>query len=170
MFQHLTSFNLQQWVADHRDAPRAKRFLWEDSNFWAFVTSGPNDRTAFHVNPGDEIFHQLEGETRLHFVRPDGQRDTVILRPGEVFLLPAGVPHSPRREAGSWTLVITSKRTSDSQERWFWYCEQCGATLHEVGVVGRRMSEEDIVAEATRALRAEERRRTCTHCGHCSTV
>ena len=168
MFEHLTSVDLQQWIRGLGDAPGSKTFLWEDSDFWAFVVSGPNHRTAFHVNPGDEIFHQLAGETQLHFVRPEGRRVT-ILRPGEFFLLPARVPHSPRREAGSWTLVITPKRTADAEERWFWYCDRCGATLHEVGLVGRRMGE-DVVAEAARALRAEEARRTCPRCGHRSVV
>lgn len=170
MLQHLASFNLPQWVRGLRDAPGTKTFLWEDSDFWAFVISGPNQRTAFHVNPGDEIFHQIEGETQLHFMRPEERRDLVTLRPGDFFLLPARVPHSPRREAGSRTLVITPKRAADAEERWFWYCEQCGARLHEVGVVGRRMAGEDIVAEATRALRADETRRTCPRCGHRSAV
>ena len=166
MFERFTSFNLRQWIEGYADAPPGKTFLWEDSGFWTFVISGPNQRTAFHVNPGDEIFHQIVGETQLHFMRPEGRRDLVILRPGEFFLLPARVPHSPRRAAGSSTLVISPKRAADADERWFWYCDACGATLHEVGVVGRRTDGEDVVAEATRVLRADDTRRTCPRCGH----
>jgi 3-hydroxyanthranilate 3,4-dioxygenase len=169
MFDRLASLNLQQWIRDRGDTPPTKTFLWKDSGFWAFIIPGPSRRTVFHVNPGDEIFHQVVGEMQLHFVR-DGQRDLVILRPGDFFLLPANVPHCPRRDEGSWTLVITTKRTVDAEDQWFWYCEKCGATLHQVGMVGRREDDNDVVAEATSILQADDRRRTCSRCGHLTVV
>ena len=171
MIEHLKSFNLPQWIAENRDLSGTKRCLWENSNFWAFVTWGPNERTVFHVNPGDEMFQQFEGQLQLYFVPTDGEPQLTILEPGDFFLLPAGIPHSPRREAGSWTLVVTPRRTPDAEERWLWYCDRCHAKLHEVGIVGRRMGEPvDELAEATRELKENAKLRTCSQCGHCSSV
>ena len=45
----------------------------KNSDFIAFVTRGPNRRKDFHINPGDEIFYQLEGELNLHYLGKDGK-------------------------------------------------------------------------------------------------
>ena len=67
------------------------------------VHKGPTAGKQFHVNQGEEIFFQLEGELNCHYVTQAGEREVITLRPGEMFLLPGNVPHSPRREQGSWT-------------------------------------------------------------------
>jgi len=43
----------------------------------------------------------------------------------------AGTPHCPIRPAGSWGLVIERKRRSDELDALAWFCERCGASLHE---------------------------------------
>jgi len=171
MIEHLKSFNLPQWIAANRHLSGTKKCIWENSDFWAFVTWGPNERTVFHVNPGDEMFQQLEGQMELHYRRKDGAMQVTVLEPGDLFLLPAGVPHSPRRESGSWTLVVTPRRTPDAQERWIWYCDNCHAELYEVGITGRRMGKPvDVLAEAASALKESAKLRTCLQCGHCSVI
>ena len=167
MFPHLHAFNLRQWIDSDEDWGRI-RTIWEDSDFWAFVTRGPNPRTEFHINPGDEIFNQLDGELHLHYVEPSGRRALAVLKPGELFLMPAGVPHSPRREEGSLTFVIERKRRPHEIDRWVWYCEECDGQLYEVQrEAGDRR---DVVAQGTAALRSEERLRTCGRCGHVSVI
>lgn len=169
--EHLKKFNLKQWITENKDLSGAKRYIWEDSDFWAFVTWGPNERTVFHVNPGDEMFQQLKGQLDLHFMDEDGKPQVAVLESGDFFLLPAGTPHSPRRKAGSWTLVLTPQRASEAKERWFWYCDNCHAKLHEVGITGRRMGEPvEVLTEATRTLKENVSLRTCTRCGHCSEI
>lgn len=171
MIEHLTRFNLQKWIAENPNLSGMKRCVWENSDFWTFVTWGPNDRKVFHVNPGDEFFQQLEGQLDLHYVTADGEPKIAVLEPGDLFLVPAGVSHSPRRPAGSWTLVLTPRRDADAEERWFWYCDNCHAPLHEVGMKGRREGEPvDVLIEATRALKEDAKMRTCSQCGHCSDV
>ena len=73
MFPHLKGFNLQQWIDENRGNWGQRRVIWENSDFIAFVTRGPNRRKDFHINPGDEIFYQLEGELNLHYLGKDGK-------------------------------------------------------------------------------------------------
>jgi 3-hydroxyanthranilate 3,4-dioxygenase len=137
--------------------------IWEDSDFIAFVTRGPNRRKDFHINPGDEIFHQLEGELNLHYVTSDGKQQMALLRAGEMFLLPRNVPHSPRRKEGSWTLVVERKRQASEIDRFIWVCEQCSNTLYETTV--RFDDPSDAVAKATTAIKADSKLATCNRCG-----
>ena len=72
MLPHLKGFNLQQWIDENRSNWGQRRVIWDDSDFIAFVTRGPNRRKDFHINPGDEIFYQLEGELNLHYLGKNG--------------------------------------------------------------------------------------------------
>jgi 3-hydroxyanthranilate 3,4-dioxygenase len=164
MFPHLSSFNLRQWLDENRQDWGQRRTLWENSDFVAFVTRGPNRRSDFHIDPGDEIFYQLEGELNLHYVDSKGKQELAVLKAGEMFLLPANVPHSPRRGEGSWTLVVERKRRSDELDRFVWYCPQCSQPLYETSVHFNDPT--DAVKKAYEALRADEKLRTCPRCGN----
>jgi 3-hydroxyanthranilate 3,4-dioxygenase len=163
MFPHLKGFNLQQWINENRGQWGQRRVIWEDSDFIAFVTRGPNRRKDFHINPGDEIFHQLEGELNLFYQNESGTRDVALLKPGDLFLLPARVPHSPRRGDGSWTFVIERKRRADEMDRFIWPCEKCGNNLYQTDV--RFDDPTGAVAEATSAIKADPKLATCGKCG-----
>ena len=87
MFPHLQRFNLQQWIDENRGNWGQRRVIWQDSDFIAFVTRGPNRRKDYHINPGDEIFYQLEGELNLHYLK-DRKRELAVLKAGDLFLMP----------------------------------------------------------------------------------
>lgn len=163
MVPHLSILNLRRWIDENRQNWGQRRTIWENSDFIAFVTRGPNSRSDFHIDPGDEIFHQLEGRLSLHYIDGQGQRQLAVLEPGDLFLLPSNVPHSPRRAEGSWTLVVERKRRSDETDVFMWFCEQCGLKLYETAV--RFDDPTDAVGRAYAALRADERLRTCARCG-----
>ena len=163
MFPHLKNFNLKQWVDENRGDWGQRRTIWEDSDFIAFVTRGPNSRTDFHINPGDEIFYQLEGELNLHYMTPEQKHEIAVIKDGELFLLPANVPHSPRRGEGSWTFVIERKRRPDEQDRFVWYCEGCGTKLFETTV--RFDDPTDAVKRANDSMKTNKEMRTCPRCG-----
>ncbi len=163
MFPHLKNFNLKQWVDENRGNWGQRRTLWEDSDFIAFVTRGPNSRTDFHINPGDEIFYQLEGELNLHYMTPEQKHEIAVIKGGELFLLPANVPHSPRRGEGSWTFVIERRRRPDELDRFVWYCEKCGTKLYETTV--RFDDPTDAVKRANDSMKTNKEMRTCPRCG-----
>lgn len=166
MLPHFQQVDLQNLL--DAETWRGRRDVWEDSDLGAFIVRGPTPRREFHINPGDEVFYQLEGELQLHYVAPHGERAVAALQAGQLFLMPANVPHSPRRPENSSTLVVERKRRAGEVDRWIWYCDECDAILHEV----RRSAAEatDVVSPATEALRAEPQLRTCRRCGHLSAV
>lgn len=162
MFPHLKGFNLQQWINENRGNWGQRKVIWEDSDFIAFVTRGPNRRKDFHINPGDEIFYQLEGELKLHYLTQDRRQEIAILKHGDLFLLPAKVPHSPRRADGSWTFVVERRRQANEMDRFIWPCEKCGNNLYETEV--RFDDPGAAVAEATNAMKADPKLTTCNRC------
>ncbi len=163
MFPHLKNFNLKQWVDENRGNWGQRRRIWEDSDFIAFVTRGPNSRTDFHIDPGDEIFYQLEGELNLHYMTTEQKHEIAVIKEGELFLLPANVPHSPRRGEGSWTFVIERKRRPDELDRFVWYCEKCGTKLYETTI--RFDDPTDAVKRANDSMKTNKEMRKCPRCG-----
>ena len=162
MFPHLKGFNLQQWIDENRGNWGQRRVIWEDSDFIAFVTRGPNRRKDYHINPGDEIFYQLEGELNLHYLGADQKHELAVLKAGDLFLLPAKVPHSPRRADGSWTFVVERTRSPHERDRFIWVCEKCGNKLHETEV--RFNDPSDAVAKANAAMKSDPSLATCSRC------
>jgi 3-hydroxyanthranilate 3,4-dioxygenase len=129
----LQAFNFRKWIDDHRDQlkpPVANKLVFRDSEFIIMVVGGPNSRKDFHVDPGEEFFYQLEGDIVLKTVQ-NGEHVDVPIREGEIFLLPANVPHSPRRPANTIGLVIERTRKADEVEGFIWFCEKCHHKLYE---------------------------------------
>ena len=170
--QPLKTFNLQQLVDRHRaDWDREgvrRRLVWEDSDYITMLQHGPTEDLQFHVNQGDEIFHQIEGELHFHYLADDGKRELLVVGPGETFLLPRNVPHSPRRPPGSWTLVVERQRRPDEADGWLWLCERCGHRLYETQVRsgGPREDTPGAVPPWVAAARARlQELGTCPACG-----
>ncbi len=129
----LAAFNLKSWIDAHRadlKPPVGNKLLFRDSEFIIMVIGGPNQRRDFHVDPGEEFFYQLEGDITLRTVQ-NGQLVDVPIRHGEVMLLPANVPHSPRRPANTIGLVVERLRGRHEADGFQWYCERCEKLLHE---------------------------------------
>jgi 3-hydroxyanthranilate 3,4-dioxygenase len=125
-------FNLQRWIESHRDLlkpPVGNKLLFQDSSLIIMAVGGPNARKDFHHDPDEEFFYQLEGDIVLATIQ-DGRRVDIPIRAGEVFLLPAQMPHSPQRPAGSIGIVVERRRAPDELDGFSWYCERCGHQLH----------------------------------------
>src|SRR5215467_8434215 len=109
----LTPFNLSAWIGEHRhllQPPVGNACIW-NSNFLVMVVGGPNQRTDYHVNPGEELFYQVEGDIVLKVIEA-GQPHDIPIRQGDILLLPSGVPHSPLRPANTVGLVVEQPRAS----------------------------------------------------------
>jgi 3-hydroxyanthranilate 3,4-dioxygenase len=158
--------DLWKWVEANRgsfEPPVSNKVIWHDSEFIAMVVHGPNRRRDFHVDPHDEIFFQLKGDIHVAIVTPEGWIVRHDVREGQLFLVPAMTPHSPRRPAGTWGLVVERTRTPDETEDLLWYCEGCGVELHRVS-----MKVADIEVQLTQAIRnfdSSVELRTCRRCG-----
>lgn len=126
------------------------------------IVGGPNRRSDYHYDEGEEFFYQLKGNIVLKVIEK-GRRVDIPIREGEIFLLPPRVPHSPQRGAGTVGLVVERKRRAGEKDGMIWYCEKCGAKLHEDFFYMR-----DIVRQIPKAIKKfklSKRLRTCSRCG-----
>lgn len=127
-------FNQQDWI--EKNLPRAlgaigNKEVFRGSDFIYQIIKGPNARNDFHLDPFDEVFYQLRGEISVH-VMEDGRERGIPVKQGEVFLLPRGVYHSPRRPADTVGLVLERPRKPDELDAIAWFCPKCAHKLHEV--------------------------------------
>jgi 3-hydroxyanthranilate 3,4-dioxygenase len=133
MSDRLTPINFSRWIQENRSLlkpPVGNRMVWENRDFSVMVVGGPNSRTDYHINEGEEFFHQIEGDIVLR-VMEKGKRKDIQIRAGDIFLLPPRVPHSPQRPAGSVGLVLERKRAPGELDGFVWYCAQCDHKLYE---------------------------------------
>ena len=123
----LAPFNLQQWIEENRDQlkpPVSNKNLYHDAgDFIVMVVAGPNARKDYHYNESEELFYQLEGDITVR-IQYEGKPKDIQIKAGEMFLLPAKIPHSPIRGENTIGLVIERVRKgSKLQDGLFWYCE-----------------------------------------------
>ena len=124
--------NFKQWIEEHRHLlkpPVGNQQIWADREFMVTVVGGPNARTDYHVNMGEEFFYQVEGDITLRCLI-DGKPEDIPIREGEIFLLPPNVPHSPQRPSNTVGLVLERKRREEELDTFLWVCDGCGAKLH----------------------------------------
>ena len=129
----LSPYNLSAWIERNRDElrpPVGNKMVWRDSQFLVMVVGGPNRRKDYHVEDGEEFFYQVEGDITLRIMEDGAPRD-IPIREGEIFLLPARVPHSPQRPENTVGLVIERVRRDGELDHLRWYCEGCGEILHD---------------------------------------
>jgi len=127
-------FNLQQWITENRHLlkpPVGNKNLYADAgDYIVMIVAGPNARKDYHYNETEELYYQLEGSITVK-IQEDGKAVSIPLHAGDMFLLPARVPHSPIRTPNSIGLVIECKRKSDEDDGLMWFCEACNNPLHE---------------------------------------
>ncbi|MEZ5423865.1 MAG: 3-hydroxyanthranilate 3,4-dioxygenase [Pyrinomonadaceae bacterium] len=126
-------FNFKQWIEEHRHLlkpPVGNSCVYSSDDFIVMVVGGPNSRKDYHWDEGEEFFYQLEGDIKV-LVQEDGKAVEVPIREGEVFMLPARVPHNPIRGANTVGLVIERKRRTDELDGLLWFCENCNHKLYE---------------------------------------
>lgn len=158
-------FNLHAWVDKHRallKPPVGNKLLFEDGELIVMAVGGPNARKDFHHDPGPEFFYQLEGDIVLQTVQEEHRVD-IPIREGEVFLLPADVPHSPQRGAGTVGIVVERRRAPEELDGFSWYCERCGHRLYI-----ERLHVDDIVRQLPPVFQrffSSIEHRTCAECG-----
>ncbi|OYO22068.1 3-hydroxyanthranilate 3,4-dioxygenase [Enemella dayhoffiae] len=159
--------NLQAWLTEHADQLRPpvnnKVIFPAGKDFIVQVVGGPNQRTDFHVEPYEELFHQIRGSMHVNIQTEQGMQ-RIDINEGDLWLLPGGVPHSPQRpEPGSIGIVVERIRAEGVLESFRWYCLRCNHQLHEVTWQVR-----DIVADLPPAFEgfyADEALRSCAECG-----
>lgn len=158
-------FNLHRWIADNRHLlkpPVGNQTMYQHTgDFIVMVVGGPNSRKDFHYNESEELFYQIEGDINVR-IQEDGKIVDIPIRQGDIFLLPAGTPHSPQRGANTVGLVIEKVRAGGEIDGFLWFCENCHEKLYE-----EYFELTDIVKQLPPVMErfyADESKRTCKHC------
>lgn len=159
-------FNLQAWIDENREElkpPVGNRNLYKDAgDYIVMIVAGPNARKDYHYNETEELYYQLEGDIVVR-IQEDGKAVDIPISAGEMFLLPAKVPHSPIRSEGSIGLVIELKRAEHEQDGLMWFCDNCNNKLHD-DYFKLNNIEKDFLPRFKDYYGSEEKR-TCSNCG-----
>jgi 3-hydroxyanthranilate 3,4-dioxygenase len=170
----LQKLDLAGWIRKnqkHLKPPVSNKQLFTGSNdLILFVSGGPNTRNDYHVNPTEELFYQLKGDIAVR-VRPlDGSKPrNIVVKEGELYLLPRWLPHRPQRPAGTVGLIAEFPRGVDDRGRpqedaLRWYCPKCDTLVHEARWVLRKI-DEDLKVIMENFWGGPVERRTCKGCG-----
>jgi 3-hydroxyanthranilate 3,4-dioxygenase len=164
----MAPFNLQQWIDDNRDLlkpPVGNKNLYKEAgDFIVMVVGGPNARKDYHYNESEELFYQVEGDITVR-IQHEGKAKDIHIKQGELFLLPAMVPHSPIRGENTVGLVIERVRTGTNMvDGLFWFCENCNQELKHYRFELDNI-ERDFIPRFKEFYGSEEMR-TCKSCGH----
>ncbi len=158
-------FSFKKWIDENRHLlkpPVGNRQVYVgNDDFIVMVVGGPNSRKDFHYNETEEFFYQLEGDIVLRIVEEGKIRD-IEIKEGEIFLLPAKVPHSPQRPANTIGLVMELNRNNGEKDGFMWFCENCNDKLYE-----EYLTLEDIVKQLPPIMNRfyKSEHVTCKNCG-----
>lgn len=160
-------FNLTKWIEENRNTlkpPVGNKNLYKESgDYIVMIVAGPNARKDYHYNETEELFYQLEGNIEVN-IQENGKKKTMKLGPGDMYLNPAKVPHSPIRHEGSLGLVVERKRKGKGMDDGLhWYCDNCNEKLYEV-----YFELEDIEKDFFKHFKhfyGSKELRTCSNCG-----
>ncbi|KAK8138382.1 3-hydroxyanthranilic acid dioxygenase [Apiospora sp. TS-2023a] len=145
--------------------------IW-DSTVEDKIVGGPNARTDYHINETPEWFYQYKGAMLLKVVDPEtGAFKDVVIREGDMFLLPANTPHNPVRFADTVGIVLEQRRPEASLDRMRWYCQadaangdgDCGAIVHEAAFHCTDLGTQ--IKAAIEEFMGSEEKRKCSKCG-----
>ena len=127
-------FNLQKWIDENRHLLKPpvgnKNLYIESGDFIVMIVAGPNARKDYHYNETEELFYQIEGDIIVK-TQQNGKMVEIPIKEGEMFLLPAKVPHSPIRSERSIGLVIEQKRKKEDKDGLMWFSDTANALLYE---------------------------------------
>tara|TARA_A100001035_G_scaffold248698_1_gene218937 strand:+ start:3081 stop:3608 length:528 start_codon:yes stop_codon:yes gene_type:complete len=127
-------FNLHNWIEENKELLKPpvgnKNLYTEAGDFIVMVVGGPNARKDYHYNETEELFYQIKGNIIVK-IQFEGKAIEIPINEGEMFLLPAKIPHSPIRSEGSVGLVIERKRSEKDKDGLMWFSETANHLLYE---------------------------------------
>lgn len=160
-------FNLNSWIEQNRELLKPplgnKNLFVESGDYIIMIVGGPNARKDYHLNESEELFYQLEGDILVK-IQEDGKSRDIHIKEGDMFLLPAGIPHSPIRGENTVGLVIELNRKEKMQDGLLWFCDKCNHKLHEFTFPLKNI-EKDFIGRF-KEFYASKELRTCEKCGH----
>jgi 3-hydroxyanthranilate 3,4-dioxygenase len=160
------AFDLLGWIDGNPaklQPPTGGMTLLRQQDFMVTVVGGPNFRNDYHINPTEELFFQLEGTATPRIQQHERPHD-ILLPAGHIYVLGAGIPHSPLRGPNTVGIVVERVRRPGMIDTHRWYCETCNNVLFEKSVA-IEIVERDM-PPVFAAYYADPNNQVCTRCGH----
>ncbi|EGX51960.1 hypothetical protein AOL_s00043g694 [Orbilia oligospora ATCC 24927] len=158
--------NLPKWLKEnsHLLQPPINNYCVYNEDFTVMIVGGAsgNARTDYHINTTPEWFYQYKGPMVLKIV-DDGVFRDIIIREGDMFLLPPNTPHNPVRFADTVGIVLEQKRPEGNLDRLRWYCQDCKEVVYEDSFYCTDLGTQ--IKEAVNKFRSDDSLRTCKNCG-----
>eukprot|EP00795_Rhopilema_esculentum_P003268 gene3268-1597_t len=134
--KHMSSqdvYNMSTWVEDNKSSfkpPVCNQLMYGKGQLKVMFVGGPNSRKDYHIEEGEELFYMLKGDMCLK-IKERGQPKDIIIKEGQVFVLPSRIPHSPQRMENTIGLVIERERLEEESDGLRYYCEDGVTVLFE---------------------------------------
>lgn len=125
-------YNTDTWIQANKQqfVPPVCNKMMHDNQLKVFYVGGPNIRKDYHIEEGEEVFYMRKGDMVLRVVN-QGKAVDIPIKEGQIFLLPARVPHSPQRFKDTIGLVIERERKPEESDCLRWYVEGSTEILYE---------------------------------------
>ncbi|MDA8793169.1 3-hydroxyanthranilate 3,4-dioxygenase [Bacteriovoracaceae bacterium] len=162
----LPPINLQKLINDIEPElmpPVSNKMIYQDSTFIIMLVGGPNSRHDYHINQTDEFFYQIKGDMNLKMRTKEGEFVDQFIKEGEIYLLEAGIPHSPQRFENTIGLVFEKTREVNEQDSFVWYCPKCKNLLYKESF--HLTNIETQVKMAIENFNINIENKTCDQCG-----
>ncbi|NWV80633.1 3HAO dioxygenase, partial [Dasyornis broadbenti] len=124
--------NVRKWIEENKTSflPPVCNKLMHRYQLNVMFVGGPNERKDYHIEEGEELFYQVQGDMCLKIIENGKQKD-VVIREGEMFLLPARIPHSPQRYENTVGLVVERERLKTEIDGLRYYVGESADVLFE---------------------------------------
>ncbi|KAM0692716.1 hypothetical protein Q7P36_007271 [Cladosporium allicinum] len=158
--------NIPKWLEanSHLLKPPVNNYLIYNDPMTVMIVGGPNARTDYHLNSTPEFFYQYKGRMLLKTIEPTtNEFKDIYINEGELFLLPGNVPHNPVRFADTVGVVIEQPRPEGSLDSLMWFCQDCGAKVHQESFHCTDLGTQ--IKKAVEEFEANQEARKCGKCG-----
>jgi len=99
--------------------PVCNRLLYANK-LKVMIVGGPNIRNDYHLEEGEEFFYQIKGDMLLKVIEQGVHKD-IVIKEGEMFVIPSNIPHSPNRFANTIGVVIERERLINEIDGLIWF-------------------------------------------------
>jgi len=125
--------NMTKWIEENKSSflpPVCNKMMYGAGQLKVMFVGGPNVRKDYHIDEGEEFFYMVKGDMCLKIIEKGKPKD-VIIKEGEVFVLPSRVQHSPQRKENTVGLVIERERLPEETDGLRYFCEDGVTPLWE---------------------------------------
>lgn len=125
--------NMTKWIEDNKSSflpPVCNKLMYGAGQLKVMLVGGPNARKDYHIDEGEEFFYMIKGDLLLRIIEK-GRPKELIIKEGEVFVLPSRIQHSPQRLENTVGLVIERERLPDESDGLRYFCEDGVTPLWE---------------------------------------